>query len=423
MSGRKNLSRLLTCSVCHFETRSKGGFVWHQTSAHGLESGNGIPGRKRGRQKTQDEGDAAAELDGMPGRPRSRRRLGRVARARRSEGGPESGAGGAGEEPADNASLTGLDAPAGLRALAADAAGSYDAEIRAKLYPLLEMTGVLQQRCARGTAGEDMGVEFHFQSLATRIFSLYEILDDAARAVPIVERRKNSRCGRFNTTRLRALQQFILGVGGASLSVREQKQLYNFLEVRDRRDSVDPMSGTDGFFLSAVFPTVSSFVTALRDELHDAVLSEGWKKLKIREGGTVYEVYYRSVLEVVMARLQNRAGVMRLWSGGGAPAPPSYLRETAMDGDAFRLCEQEVVAAHGRTSFVLGLHLYSDSSQLSWSGCAFISPLHGGRRVSARIVLLWLWFFDSVTLYALVLPSWHADFLCSLSCITYLDAP
>eukprot|EP00170_Pyropia_yezoensis_P006233 contig_25356_g6252 len=159
------------------------------------------------------------------------------------------------------------------------------------------MTGVLQQRCARGTAGEDMGVEFHFQSLATRIFSLYEILDDAARAVPIVERRKNSRCGRFNTTRLRALQQFILGVGGASLSVREQKQLYNFLEVRDRRDSVDPMSGTDGFFLSAVFPTVSSFVTALRDELHDAVLSEGWKKLKIREGGTVYEVYYRYLVK------------------------------------------------------------------------------------------------------------------------------
>lgn len=359
----------------------------------------------------------------MPGRPRSRRRLGHVARARLSEGGPECGAGGGGEEPADNAALTGLDVPAGLRALAADAAGSYDAEIRAKLYPLLEMTGVLQQRCARGTAGEDMEVEFHFQSLATRIFRLYEILDDAARAVPIVERRKSSRCGRFNTTRLRALQQFILGVGGAGLSVREQKQLYNFLEVRNRRDSVDPMSGTDGLFLSAVFLTVSSFVTALRDELHDAVLSEGWKKLKIREGGTVYEVYYRSVLEVVMARLQNRAGVMRLWSGGGAPAQPSYLRETAMDGDAFRLCEQEVVAAHGRTSFVLGLHLYSDSSQLSWSGGAFISPLHGGRRVSARIVLLWLWFIDSVTLYALVLPSWHADFLCSLSSIAYLDAP
>lgn len=42
-----------------------------------------------------------------------------------------------------------------------------------------------------------------------------------------------------------------------------------------------------------------------------------------------------------------------------------------MDGDAFRLWEREVVATHGGASFVLGLHLYCDSSQLSWSGGTF----------------------------------------------------
>lgn len=39
-----------------------------------------------------------------------------------------------------------------------------------------------------------------------------------------------------------------------------------------------------------------------------------------------------------------------------------------MDGDAFRLCEQEVIEANGLHAFVIGLHLYSDGSRLSWSG-------------------------------------------------------
>eukprot|EP00170_Pyropia_yezoensis_P000985 contig_4585_g988 len=204
------------------------------------------------------------------------------------------------EKEADG-TLAADEVPVGIGALVADDSGSYDAAIRAQLYPLLELTGVLRDNVGDG----GMHAEYQYQSLATRIFSLYEVLDDAARSVPILERRKNSRTGRFNSTRLGALQQFVLGVGGAGLSVREQKQLYDFLEIWDRRDAVDPMETRDDLSLSAVFPTVSSFTKALRDDLDDAVLSAGWKKLKIREGGTVYEVYYRSVLEVVMARLQK----------------------------------------------------------------------------------------------------------------------
>ncbi|KAK1866489.1 hypothetical protein I4F81_009007 [Pyropia yezoensis] len=274
------------------------------------------------------------------------------------------------EKEADG-TLAADEVPVGIGALVADDSGSYDAAIRAQLYPLLELTGVLRDNVGDG----GMHAEYQYQSLATRIFSLYEVLDDAARSVPILERRKNSRTGRFNSTRLGALQQFVLGVGGAGLSVREQKQLYDFLEIWDRRDAVDPMETRDDLSLSAVFPTVSSFTKALRDDLDDAVLSAGWKKLKIREGGTVYEVYYRSVLEVVMARLQKGDGGVRLWSGEDGPAPPTNMRQTPMDGDAFRLCEKEVVATHGGTSFVLGLHLYSDSSQLSWSGAHKLYPV------------------------------------------------
>lgn len=39
-----------------------------------------------------------------------------------------------------------------------------------------------------------------------------------------------------------------------------------------------------------------------------------------------------------------------------------------MDGDASQLCEQEVIEANGLHAFVLGLHVYSDGSRLSWSG-------------------------------------------------------
>lgn len=411
-SGKKRGS-LLVCAVCDFETFSKGGFVWHQTSAHGRAYGSGIPGKKRARQATLDEGDAAAVLDGISAQPRARRRLLCVTEA--SASGGNGGAAGDGEAEAPEAEAAVHGGPAaGLGALVADEAGSYDAAIRAQLCPLLEMTGALRgdgqeavDASQRDTDGGDMDVDVPYESLATRIFRLYEALDDAARAVPILERRRNSRTGRFNTARLRALQKFVLGVGGAGLSVREQRLLYNFLEVWDRRDDVDPMAASDNFSLQAVFPTFSSFKNALRDDLVDAVLVAGWRKLRIREGGTVYEVYFRSVLEVVMARLRSGGAGIRLWSGVGGPAPPTNMRQTPMDGDAFRLCERNVVDAHGNTSFVLGLHMYSDSCRVSWSGGKFCTCL-----VCMGVVFVCVrcWLLDTVerVLFLLTESDWFA---------------
>lgn len=76
-----------------------------------------------------------------------------------------------------------------------------------------------------------------------------------------------------------------------------------------------------------------------------------------------------------MARLRSGGAGIRLWSGVGGPAPPTNMRQTPMDGDAFRLCERNVVDAHGNTSFVLGLHMYSDSCRVSWSGGKFCTCL------------------------------------------------
>lgn len=271
---------------------------------------------------------------------------------------------------------------AGLGALVADKAGSFDASTRTQLYPLLEMTGALRgdgeeavDVSQRDADGGDMDVDVPYESLATRIFRLYEVLNDVARAVPILKRRRNSRTGRLSTARLRALQQFVLCVGGAGLKARKQRQLYIVLEVWDTRDNVDPMAAGDNFSLQAVFPTFSFFKDALRDDLNDAVPVAGWKKHRIREVGTEYEVYFRSVLEVVMARLRSGGAGTRLWREEGGPTPPTNKRQTPTVGDAFRLCERVVVDAHSSTSFVLGLHMYSDSCKLSRSGdklCTFL---------------------------------------------------
>lgn len=291
-SGAKKRGRLLVFSVCKFETHSRGGLVWRQTAAHGRAHGSGIPGKKRGSLLTTEVEEEAATLDRIPAPPRACRLLSRAARER---GCPVAGKGARGaddDKPAPQL-IEGDVGGACLGAAVADEDRCYEAAIRAQLYPLLALLDALQiERKARGGADERhaphaMVVKVHYQSLATRVFRLYEALDYAARAVFIGQCCKNSRSGRFSTARLRALQQFVLGVGGAGLWVRQQRRLFYFLEILDRRDMVDPMATSDSFSLSAVFPTVSSFKNALRDNLNKAVIGGGQNMLSIREGGTV----------------------------------------------------------------------------------------------------------------------------------------
>lgn len=80
-----------------------------------------------------------------------------------------------------------------------------------------------------------------------------------------------------------------------------------------------------------------------------------------------YEACFRSVLDVVASLLLHAEGI-RWWSGETGPAPPTDRRESPLDGDAFEECERKVMSMNGPRSCVIGLHAYSDSSQLSWSG-------------------------------------------------------
>lgn len=371
------------CCFCGFEAKARNGLVLHQKAIHKRLGGNGIPSSQNPTRQG-DSQDRAATLavsrasgltvdDPIASSSGMAPDLSHCPSLPVAPVAPPTGAAAVGG-PAGGAQ-------SGV-SMRPDAAGGYDAAVRTQLDTLMAMTGVERRGDPSNATlhgsrnGEDLSRNFDFQTLSTRVRAMYEVLDDAARSVPILERRKRSRPGQFNTKRLRALQQFVLGVGGAGLSQREQRLLYSFLDEWDDHRQESPMDATEDFSLRAVFPSPNAFVNALRDDLHEAVLQEGWKKVVVKEGGIEFEVCYRPALEVLLSMMSSSRQVS-LWSGNGGPALPTDRRETPMDGDAFRLCEREVIESHGQNAFVLGMHLYSDSSQLSWSGGTFDCRTNG----------------------------------------------
>lgn len=98
-----------------------------------------------------------------------------------------------------------------------------------------------------------------------------------------------------------------------------------------------------------------------------AVRGKGWRKAKLTESGETYEEYFTPALNVVL-NLARKDKKLRLWSGASCPAPSTTMRESPMDGDAFRENEAEVVSRHGLGSCVLGAHLCIENILLSRSG-------------------------------------------------------
>ena len=209
--------------------------------------------------------------------------------------------------------------------------------------------------------------EYKYSTVAAEVRSFYEDKQDWRRAEPLLKRRRTSTPGRLNSVRLRALQTFALTGRPGGFSLAEQEGLFDLLDVWDRTKPGMVVDDGHDQTLRDAMRTVNSFKNALRDDVDDAVLDEGWRKCKLEEGGIVYEGYFRSALEVALKMLRDGKGV-KLWSGGDRLAPPTSRRESPLDGDAFRLCESEVMAQHGPDSFVLAFHVFSDAIQLAWSG-------------------------------------------------------
>jgi len=177
-----------------------------------------------------------------------------------------------------------------------------------------------------------------------------------------------------------------LRTGRAGLPLWEQEDLFDLLNVWDGMRPGMPIDMGHKHKIRASFRSAYAFQCAMRDDMDAAVLAEGWNTCVLEEGGEKYVAILRSSMDALLEDLRLGKKV-RFWSGGDDPAPPTHMRQTPMDGDAFHLSEEEVVKEHSTSpgAFMMGIHVYSDSTLLSWSGGTFGSRSSPCETVGPRV--------------------------------------
>jgi len=220
----------------------------------------------------------------------------------------------------------------------------------------------------RLSTGEPEPNAYTYSTISTAVRAFYEDEGDWEGAVPIVEQRRGWRADRFNSFRLQALERFALTSGGPGLSMQWLEELYDLLDVWDGTKPGMPVDTQHNQPIRDAFNTKNAFKDAVSDDVDAAALGAGWLKVTLVADGERFSALFRPVLQVILSMLKEGKEV-RLWSGKDGPAPPTDARESSLDGDAFRLNEAALMDEQNDPScFVLGLHVYSDASQLSWSG-------------------------------------------------------
>jgi len=227
-------------------------------------------------------------------------------------------------------------------------------------------------------------VEYNYATLAADARQHYEDLNDWDKRAPLLANRKGCMPGRFDSYRLRLVQNLALTCGGGGLTLVDQQKLFHMLDAWDRTKPGQPVDAGHFLGIRDSFSSPNAFINGLRDDIDNAVEDEGWMKVDLEESGETFQVIFRPALELALGRMRKAKSV-KLWSGGDRPAPPTEHREEPMDGDAFRRCETDVVKENGADSFVLAIHAFSDASRVSDSGGAFVCGLGGAQRCGAGI--------------------------------------
>jgi len=209
--------------------------------------------------------------------------------------------------------------------------------------------------------------EYTYKTVSTTIRAHYERLQDNQRATPMTlpsRRRRNmhTKRGQFNSSRLRALENYLLTANGPGMSEAGMDNFFKFMKKWEKPRK----GGRRRKRVDEIFKTTNALKTAVNADLDAAISDEGWQQCEFEEGGVHYEAYFLPVLDV-MLKLVREAEDVKFWSGTDGPAGSTEMRETAMDGDVFRLFEKDV-CSNGADKFVLGFYVYSDSHVLSGSG-------------------------------------------------------
>jgi len=211
------------------------------------------------------------------------------------------------------------------------------------------------------------GHAHHFSSVATEAQAEYERIGDSKRCEHAIDARPNCKPGQFNTPALKMLQTFVNECNGSGLSTASQTRLYELLARWDGSDGRGDKDAGGRARIADVFSSPTAFRNAVRDDLDDAILSAGWKKCTLVQGGVSYVTYFRSVLKTAIDALRNAKEVQLRRDDGDV----GDRREAPMDGEAFRAHQEAVDSTTSEKAFVLGIYVYSDASLLSWSGGTF----------------------------------------------------
>lgn len=389
MSDVSPTRKELDCIICDFNAKTHSGLMWHYDSVHprehrrrGTQESNASGVERRRRKllarrlaRTALEQRAAASVPAPPpvpaqstappnpippgsaGHPRPRPAANRNNAPRSSPA--------AGPTAAPASALPGGAHPADLeRAVQAEIDGLLTlARVRGDSPPVQPAPRERMRKRHREerSSGARQAPAFEYATLQTKVRAIFEDLNDWQASTPLAVKRRRAKVGKFNNARLRALQRFMLSVGRGGLSLKEQKKLYDFLVLWDSNRPSD-----DGK-LQHAFPTFGSFKTSLKDDVDAGVCAKGWRKVKLVEGGQSYEAFFTPALRAILELVREDKKI-HLWSGESAPSPPTSRRESSLDGDAFRAVEKAVIEEHGPNSCVLGIHMFSDAFQVSWSG-------------------------------------------------------
>lgn len=279
----------------------------------------------------------------------------------------------------------------------ADGAAAGDGDLEPELVALLPAAGepveaVPSRRKRRRLAAAESAArpatgyyeEVRCRSLVIQVRDFYERFADHERLQTLVHHRRHARPGQFDSERLSRLEDFVLSL---NLSPESQTKLYHLLHFRELTMPGAP--GDDGTTepLRESFKYPHAFRQAFADDIDRAIIDDGGMSCNITEGGVEFEAFIRNALHQG-TRLLRAAMKVRFWSGSDVVAEPTDRREGPLDGDAFRLCEAEVAARHGRSAFVLAMYVYSESSVASLSGGTFDSRVRGLLR--GHCVCTWL---------------------------------
>lgn len=210
------------------------------------------------------------------------------------------------------------------------------------------------------------------RSISARIRDFYESLPEADQSVLVVDPARGDAPTRFNTAELQAVLRFILTAGGSGLA---QSGQLAFAEVVLPLEAAIAVPDGPRGFMTERFSSPYAFGAAVQTEQDRVLAMRKWRVSYITVAGVRHPLYFRDVLDAGLDALQSADDTV---VEGRAPHPTAdgeRRRSESLDSDLFLDEQADARQTHGEHAYVMGVHLRSDETIISWSGSQPMYPV------------------------------------------------